>query len=116
MKKIEYTPEALEDLQKLKLRLLEEFGECVSKKILRKITKDIRTLEIFENAGVELAKMYGIVSDYRSLYTAKNYAVYRVEGEKVKIIRVLDERMDFMRILFGIKIVEEDDDWEEDRE
>lgn len=32
----------------------------------------------------------------------KNYVFYRVEGEFIRIIRELDERRDYLAILFGI--------------
>lgn len=103
MKKLKYSPEAVRDLENIKLQVMEDFGELIAVKTMKRIGKGIRTLEIAENAGIDMCKKYGINCDYRVFFTAKNYVVYRIEGEFVRIIRILNERQDFMNILFGIE-------------
>lgn len=46
-------------------------------------------------------------TDYHYLIVKPNYVFYRVEGETVRIIRVLNERQDFLQILFGFSSVSE---------
>jgi hypothetical protein len=41
----------------------------------------------------------------------KKFAFYRIEGENVRVIRVIDERRDIIYVLFGIKVVPDDDYW-----
>ncbi|MDD6192469.1 MAG: hypothetical protein PUB24_05260 [Lachnospiraceae bacterium] len=43
---------------------------------------------------------YGIAYDYFIYVVKKNYVFYRIERDSVKIVRVLDWRRDFMKILF----------------
>lgn len=44
-----------------------------------------------------------------------NYTFYRIEADKIKIVRILNEKQDFMNILFGIRTTsqETDDYWDE---
>lgn len=115
MKKLRYSPEAARDLENIKMQVSDEFGEPVAIKTMKCIGKGIRTLEIAENAGIDLCSKYSINCDYRVLFVAKNYVIYRIEGEFVRIIRILNERQDFMWILFGTEMPSGDPDgyWDE---
>ena len=99
MLRVDYSPQALEDL-----KLLREYieGENVSKKVLTKITADIRRLEMFPVSGVDLGKIINIPTDYRYLFSEKNYVFYRLEPERVLIIRILNEKRDYLKHLFGV--------------
>ncbi len=115
MKKIDLSPEALNDLEILKEDLDTNYGEALEKKILRGIFSDLRILEEYPDSGsMEMFRKYGIDTDYAYLVTHKNYAFYRVDGDFVKIIRILDTRRDVIYTLFGIKTVEDYNDcWNE---
>lgn len=115
MMEISYSPEALDDLLYVKIDIEKQYGKEKSAEIIKKITKNIRNLEYFPNSGVGLQKRWGIVSDYQYIYTQKNYVFYRIEENHVRIIRVLNEREDFMRILFGIETTFKDTEeyWKE---
>lgn len=106
---IQYSPAAKRDLGRLKTYLNSEFGKEVTKRVLTDMTKSIRQLEEQPLKGQPLGNLIDVPTDYRYLVTEKNYVFYRTEAETVKVIRVLNERQDFMRILFGIAEVEEDD-------
>ena len=83
-----YTPKARNDLLQIKESIIEKFDdEDLAKKILRKMTE----------TGIT-----GIYTDYRCLFCEKNYVFYRIEADRVCVIRVLNERQDYMRILFGV--------------
>ena len=115
MREISYSPEALDDLLYVKVDIENQYGKEKSEEIIGKITKNISNLKTFPNSGVGLEKRWGIVSDYRYVYTQKNYVFYRIEENYIRIIRVLNEREDFMRILFGIVTASEDTEeyWKE---
>ncbi len=102
MLKIDYSPQALEDLKLLREYIETNWGENDAKKILTKITSDIRRLEIFPVSGVDLGKIINIPTDYRYLFSAKNYVFYRLEPERVLIIRILNEKRDYLQHLFGV--------------
>ena len=103
---LDLSPEALSDLENIRDYLITEFGETVSGNIIRKIMNDIRSLEVYPFAGHNISDEFGIDTDYMSFYSNKNYIFYRVDGNNIRIIRVLDERMDCMWTLFGRKSVE----------
>lgn len=108
MGKIEYSPIALEDLKNLNNYLIDNWGESVVKRILKKIIIDINKLESFPLMGTNLAKVIDTPTDYRYFFTEKNYVFYHVEQDKVRIVRVLNQHQDFISHLFG-----ETDDYED---
>ena len=70
--------------------------------------------EVFPGAGSFLADLIEYPTDYHYLVTKPNYIFYRVEGETVRIIRILNEKQDFLQILFGIRSISEEGEnyWE----
>ena len=109
---IDLSPEALNDIVKIKEYVAEEFSESDADKAAKKILKDIRTLARFPESGTnELFKKFNIVTDYRYIVTAGNLAFYRIENDTVKVVRVLNQKMDVIYKLFGIKIVDDESDY-----
>lgn len=103
MRILEFSPESLKDLAALKDYISNQFGEKSSIENLSKVMDGIETLKQFPYQGASILERYGISSDYRYLFIHKNYVFYRVENDILKIIRVLDERRNFLQILFGGK-------------
>lgn len=110
MLKIEYTPQALEDLQLLQEYLLSNWGENIAKRVLKNITTEIRRLEIYPFSGVDLGKTINTTTDYRYIFSEKNYVFYRSEFDKILIIRVLSERQNYLKQLFQISADNEEID------
>jgi plasmid stabilization system protein ParE len=102
MPKVEYSPKALEDLQYINDYIITNWGQNIAQKILKKITANIRRLEQYPVSGVELGKLIDVQTDYRYIFLEKNYVFYRIEYEKVQIVRVLNEHQDYMKQLFEI--------------
>lgn len=102
MEKVEYSPKALEDLQRIKAYIIENFGVDAARKALGKITASVRRLEEYPVLGVALGRMIDVPTDYMYIFIERNYVFYRIEGNIVQIVRVLNERQDFMQMLFGI--------------
>lgn len=50
----------------------------------------------------DLQKIKESVSGYRFLFCKHNYIFYRVEKDTVRIVRILNEKQEYMRVLFGI--------------
>lgn len=99
--RIKYTPAAIADLQELK--------DYISKtlhnpKAAHRITKNIldycSNLKTHPQLGMSLAAKTGIDTDLRYLICEHHLAMYRVEGDLVLIVRILDGRTDYMRVLF----------------
>jgi toxin ParE1/3/4 len=102
MPKVEYSPKALEDLQYINDYIITNWGQNIAQRILKKITANIRRLEQYPVSGVELGKLIDVQTDYRYIFLEKNYVFYRIEYEKVQIVRVLNENQDYMKQLFGM--------------
>lgn len=100
--RIVFSPESVKDIEEIKDYLLARFGEGTAIRNIKKLVKEIKTLEKFPSKGSGILERYGIDSEYRYIYANKNYVFYRVEDDCIKIIRVLDARRDFLNILFGI--------------
>jgi toxin ParE1/3/4 len=99
---VEYSPKALEDLQHINDYIITNWGENIAKRILIKITSNIRRLEQYPLSGVELGKLISVQTDYRYMFLEKNYVFYRLEYDKVQIVRVINEHQDYMEQLFGV--------------
>ncbi|HHX62801.1 MAG TPA: type II toxin-antitoxin system RelE/ParE family toxin [Epulopiscium sp.] len=102
MHQIEYSPMALEDLREISNYLISNWGESLAKKALGKITSDIRRLGKYPALGVDLGKTIDVPTKYRYIFSEKNYVFYYVETNKIRIVRVLSERQDYMEQLFGV--------------
>ena len=97
-----YTPEARDDLLHIKESIIEKFNdENLAGKVLERITKTLRNLVKFPYLGQELSEMTGIYTEYRYLFCEKNYVFYRIEKERICVVRILNEKQDYMRILFS---------------
>ena len=102
MTKINFTPDALEDLKEIKAYITEEL--CSEESAIRtvgNITKRIRQLGSFPESGAPLSSIINLEVPYRFLDCGNYTAFYKVEADEVHIIRVLYGRRNFMQILFG---------------
>ena len=99
---IYYTPRARNDLVNIKESVIENFDdENLAIEVLKKIIKAVCQLVMFPYLGQELSGITGIYTEYRCLFCEKNYVFYRVEENRVCVIRILNEKQEYMRILFG---------------
>ena len=115
MLKVEYSPMALEDLQIIRNYIAANWGENVAKRILKKITSDIKRLEKYPVSGLDLGKPIDVPTEYRYIFSEKNYVFYHLEFDKIRIIRVLNEHQDYINQLFEISS-EADEDYRNDNE
>lgn len=116
MMNVELSPEALNDLEILKEYLVKNFDLERTREVLTAILADLKTLGEYPDSGSrDLFKRFDIETEYTYLVTHKNYAFYRIEGNVVKIIRILDTRRDVIYTLFGIKVVDDYNEyWDEE--
>ena len=102
MAKINFTPNALEDLKEIKQYITDELCSVESAiNTVGKITKRIRQLVDFPESGAPLSSIINLDVPYRFLVCGNYTAFYKVDNEEVHIIRVLYARRNFMQILFG---------------
>ena len=108
MPKLIYTPKALEDLQGIKAYVAKQFGEGKAKACVKKITSTTRQLELFPGEGSRLEDLIEYPTDYYYLVVKPDYVFYSVEGDTVRVIRILNEKQDFLQILFGFSSISEE--------
>lgn len=108
MKKIIYSPDAIEKILEIERRVRREFGNITAQKVKRTITEKIRSLSQMESQGVSMFDLYGVTPDYRRLYVAHNYIFYLVEEKTIKIVNLYNEKEDYMYKLFGISSIDEE--------
>ncbi len=111
--KIEYSPASIHDLQQTKAYITGAFHADLATSVISKIMDRIDGLGDFPDMGISVSQRFGIDCDYFYLVANRNYVFYRQEGDCIKIIRILNERQDFMYILFGIRTTsqETEDYW-----
>ena len=102
MSRVEYSPLALYDLNHLRDYITDNWGKNVANGILKRITFDIRRLEQYPLSGVNLGKIIDVSTEYRYLFSEKNYIFYPMELDRVRIIRILNENQDYIQHLFGV--------------
>ena len=102
MAKINFTPDALEDMKAIKAYIEGDLcSEQSAINTIRKILKRIRQLVDFPESGAPLSSVINLEVPYRFLVCGNYTAFYKVDGDEVHIIRVLYGRRNFMQILFG---------------
>lgn len=99
----------MDDLVRVKEYITLQHGVDVARKSLRRLTSSARRLEKYPEEGASLEGLIMVPTDYRYLYIRPNYLFYRIEGNCVKVVRVLNEQQDFLQILFGITTVVDDE-------
>jgi len=106
MAEIKYSPKALADLSDIKGYIESEFSSKeLAERILKEITNRVRQLSMFPMSGQNLSTIIDVQTDYYFLLCKKNYVFYRIENNEVRIIRILSEKKDYMKVLFGISNV-----------
>ena len=86
MVRLEYSQIVRKKLINLKNELLKSYGEKETGKIIKKITKGVRQLEIFPQSGISVSSNYDIDCDYHYIFVERNYFFYRINYKKKVII------------------------------
>lgn len=101
MNKLLYSPEALDDLDKIWAYMNNELqNPAAARKIVPDILDTIEKLRDFAEIGPDLSTVTEFESDYRFLVCGKYIAFYHVMGIEVHVDRVLYGRRNYMCILF----------------
>ena len=67
--------------------------------LINNILDDVDQLEDFAELGPELSSIADVESNYRFLVTKDYLTFYRVSGNDAYVDRVLNGRMDYLRVL-----------------
>jgi addiction module RelE/StbE family toxin len=102
MPKIQYSKAALRDLRQIHEYVSDNWGKDTAALIMKRILSKVKDLEQHPGLGVNLGKMLDFPTNYRYLFIEKNYVFYHLKDDAIYIVRITNERQDFIRLLFGI--------------
>ena len=99
---LRYSPQAIRDLQELRDYIRKALhNPSAARRISKKIMDTCGHLKKHPQLGASVAAKTGKPSDLRYLLCEKYIIFYRIDGEAVSVVRVLDGRQDYLYILFG---------------
>lgn len=102
--KLRYTPQAISDIQEIKLYIKNTLhNPTAARRISKMILATCSSLKTFPKMGTSIESLTGLETDLRILTCENWIAVYRVEDGPgiISVARVIDARLDYMRVLFG---------------
>ena len=104
MFEVKVSPQAAEDLLEIKNYIENELQNPIAaQNTVLKIVETYENLAKFPEAGIPVERYVPFPTDYKFVL-ANNYSIfYRIDGNIVRVIRIMYSRRDFVRILFEEK-------------
>ena len=101
--KIRYKSAALRDIQQKQEYITAVLkNKPAAEKLTASILRGVSLLADNPRMGAPLRGKFEVDSDLRFLIISKQLIFYRIENEtQISVVRILDERQDYMSILFG---------------
>jgi addiction module RelE/StbE family toxin len=95
-----FSPKASEDLDSIKTYIESELSspQAANEKVLE-ILDAINNLAVFPEIGPSLKGKVDSLNRYRCLSVSNCIVFYRIEFDKVQVVRILNSRMDYLKIL-----------------
>ena len=108
MTKVKLSAAAKADLQEIRRYICSVLSNPgASKQTMKRITSHLHTLEQFPEAGTPIL-IPGSPVAYRYLVCGSYMAFYHVHNEEVMVDRILYGRRDYLSILFGEELCDDD--------
>ena len=101
---LNYTPEAISDIQEIRRYIKHTLrNPTAAARISKAILDACSSLKAFPKMGVSVEGKTGVETDLRMLPCENWIAIYRIEPDSdvVSVARIIYGRQDYMRILFG---------------
>ena len=100
--KLHYSQKARRDLDAIWDFYLDEYQNIdAAVKTIDQITDEIDQLAAFPELGPPLSSIANVESSYRFLVSGNYLSFYRIDGDEIRIDRVLYGRRDYLSVLFG---------------
>ena len=102
---LRYTPSAILDLEEIRDYITDELqNPDAAQDMLLRITRDLGALKAQPRLGQTLRRKFGLDMDGYCIISGRQLAVYDInEAENtVEILRVIDTRTDYLRILLSL--------------
>ena len=97
---LRYTPEAIADLQELKTYISKTLHNTkAANRITKSILESCTSLKAFPQSGTKLEVLTGQPSDIRYIVAENHLIFYRIEDGYIMVARILDGRMDYLKVL-----------------
>lgn len=101
--KLRYTPDALADLDEIHDYIANELkNPAAAKRVIVAIARDCDRLRMQPYMGLEIRKKTGYEINGRCLVSNMYMVIYDVR-EEISVLRIVDTRLDYIRILTGMK-------------
>ena len=99
---LRYSPQAVRDLQEIRDYIRKVLhNPSASKRISKKLMDSCGHLKEHPQLGASVEEKTGSQTDLRYLLCEKYIIFYRIDGNIISVVRVLDGRQDYLHILFG---------------
>ena len=99
--RLEYAPEALEDIQETKRYIATVLkNRSAASRVAKMLVRNCKQLKEQPYLGMAVEARTGYSSDMRYLICESWLAFYRIQDGTVQIVRVIDGRTDYVRVLF----------------
>lgn len=99
--KLKYTPEAIADLQSVKVYISDVLhNPRAANRITREVLDSCGSLKEHPGLGMSLKAKTDMDTDLKYLICGNHLAFYRVDGDLVMVVRILDGRTDYLNLLF----------------
>lgn len=99
---LSYTPLARQDLHEIEDYIKNELANPqVAKNTVQRVLKGCSNLKANPKLGLDLSSKIGQKTDLRYLIISNYIAVYRIEKNTIKVIRIRDGRTDYINYLFS---------------
>ena len=101
---VRYTPEAIADLREMKDYISRTLRTpSAAKRLTSNILDACSLLKDFPQSGTPLEALTGLPGRIRYIISENRRIFYRTEGAYIMIIRILDGRTDYLRLLMKEK-------------
>ena len=111
--KVFLTGQAHRDIAGIKAYLSEKNRPNAANTVAKRLYRETSDLAKSPQKGIALSAKFGIQSDLRMWIVPPNLILYRIAGDKIIVIRIIDERRDYLAEL-GLREYEDDGDNGED--
>lgn len=99
-RRVVLSPQALSDIQEDAAYIRDElFDSAAARRMVRKIMDRIRALPRHPLAGPTIRTDSLLLQSYRHVLAADHYIFYRVEADRILIVRVIHTGRDYERLL-----------------
>lgn len=100
--RLQYSPEAREDLRRAAQYIAFEFrNPTAAKELVQRIMQSCSALKRFPQMGMRLSEKIQWETPLRFLICGNHIVFYRVDGSEIYVTRIIDGRTNYLQVLFG---------------